>query len=155
MFELDYDQMIFLDAEWLAEGGVAEAYVEEILPRLSEYVSNPSEIQEVNTGETDGYDEKAIYSVTSDGDTYEIYGPELDDDEGQNWGRAAHALFTIVNKQLQDQNVKLYAVNGGNDLGGFFLTVDQYEGAMKAIQKKSDRPYIVTLEHPSYGQHFP
>ncbi len=155
MFELDYEQMIFLDAEWLAEGGVAEAYVEEILPRLIEYVDNPVEIHEVNTGETERYDEKAIYSVASEGDIYQIYGPELDDDEGQTWGRAAHALFAIVNRQLQDQDVKLYAVNGGNDLGGFFLTAEQYEGAKKVLQNKSNWPYVVNLEHPSYGQHFP
>ena len=43
-FALDYDKLIFLDAEALAEGGIREAYTS-ILPHLKEYVAEPAEVR--------------------------------------------------------------------------------------------------------------
>lgn len=147
MYELDYDEMYFLDAESLCEGGITEAY-EEIMPALMKLVKEPASIEEYKDCEN------TMYSVTSQSKIFEIYGPNLEDDEGQSWGRAAYALFSIVNMQLENQDIKLYAVNGGNDLGGFLLTSDQYEDSKKTNSEKSDWPYIFKLEHPSYGHIF-
>ena len=45
-FTIDYDLWIHLDAEDLAETGIAEAY-ERLLPELLKYVSHPPQVEEV------------------------------------------------------------------------------------------------------------
>ena len=100
-FALDYDKLIFLDAEELAEGGIREAYTS-ILP--------------------------------------------------QSLGRAAHALFKIINDQLTNSEYRLFAINGGNDLGGMFLTQSELEDARRSLPRPEDWPYLPTPEHPWYGQ---
>jgi len=70
----------------------------------------------------------------------------------QSWGRATHAFFQIVNDQLTDSKHRLYAINGGNDLGAMFLTQSECEAARRSLSRKEDRPYLPTLEHPWYGQ---
>lgn len=143
--ELNYDNLIHLDAEDLAEQGIKEAY-EEIKPNLKKYIEKPAEIVEKLDNNIPSY------SVVCDGNNYEIYGSALAEGEGQSWGRAAYALFSIVNEQLKDQKVKFYAINGGNDLGGMFLTEEEYNKAIQSLERKTDWPYIPTLEHPWYGQ---
>ena len=91
-FELDYDQMVFLDAEDLAEGGIGEAY-ESLLPKLRQYVAEPAGIEE------DLDDDAPRYAVRFGAREFVIYGPDLDEQQGQSWGRATHAFFTIVNAQ--------------------------------------------------------
>jgi hypothetical protein len=88
-FALDYDKLIFLDAEELAEGGIAEAYAA-VLPHLKQYVAEPAEVREVADPSA------PRYLVRCWGVDYPIYSPELPDEEGQSWGRAAHALFKIM-----------------------------------------------------------
>ncbi|XCN71795.1 MAG: hypothetical protein Q3M24_15965 [Candidatus Electrothrix aestuarii] len=85
---LDYDKMIVLDAERLAETGIKEVY-EEIKPTLQLYVSEPAEIIEIDGSEL------AKYSVLCAGITYAIYSPTLLDTEGESWGRATHALEPV------------------------------------------------------------
>ena len=143
--ELNYDNLIHLDAEDLAEQGIKEAY-EQIKIKLKIYIEKPAEIIEKLDNNIPSY------SVVSGGKNYEIYGSGLADGEGRSWGRAAYVLFNIVNEQLKDQKVKFYAINGGNDLGGMFLTEEEYNDAIKSLERKSDWPYIPTLEHPWYGQ---
>jgi len=145
MFKLDYNRMLRLDAEDLAEGGIRRAYqpVREI---LSQYLTEPAEIQEVVD------DDKPSYSVRCREQEYVIYSPALPDDEGQSWGRATHAFFRIVNDQLVRSEYRLYAINGGNDLGGMFLTQGECEAARKSLPRKEDWPYLPTSEHPWYGQ---
>jgi hypothetical protein len=59
-----------------------------------------------------------------------IYSPALgENDVGRVWARAAHALFKIVNDQLAKSQYRFYAINGGNDLGGMFLTQAECEVA--------------------------
>jgi hypothetical protein len=145
-FELDYDEMIFLDAEELAEGGIGQAY-ELLLPKLREYVSAPQRIEE----ELD--DDAPRYAIRCATKQFVIYDPKLEDADGQSWGRASHALFTIVNDQLANSEWRLFAINGGNDLGGMFLTSEQAQAAMKTLPNKTDWPYLPTDEHPWYGQH--
>ncbi|WP_455207431.1 hypothetical protein [Kaarinaea lacus] len=142
-YELNYDNLIHLDAENLAEQGIKEAY-EELKPNLKKYIEKPAEIIEKLDNNIPSY------SVVCNGKNYEIYGSALV--EGQSWGRAGYALFNIVNEQLKGQKVKFYAINGGNDLGGMILTEEEYNNAIKSLERKTDWPYIPTLEHPWYGQ---
>jgi hypothetical protein len=44
-FALDYEKLIFLDAEELAEGGIRAAYTS-VLPHLKQYVAEPAEVRE-------------------------------------------------------------------------------------------------------------
>ena len=76
----------------------------------------------------------------------------MDVSEGQNWGNATFSLFDIVNRHLQDTSVKIYAINGGYDLGGMFLMRESYDQADNSLENKSDWPYVPTSEHPWYGQ---
>lgn len=144
-YKLDYDQMVLLDAEDLAETGMKEAY-ESLLPELERYVADPVILEE-NVDSN-----MPRYSVSAAGTEYLIYSPELDDAEASSWGRATWAFFSIINEQLRTTSVRFYAINGGNDLGGMFLTEKQVEDAKKSLKRKSDWPYIPTNDHPWYGQ---
>ncbi len=89
-FTLNYDLWIHLDAEDLAETGIAEAY-ERLMPELRKYVPHPAQIEEVNNIDT------PTYSVRCGGKEYAIYGPGLGEEGGGSWGRATVAFFAIVN----------------------------------------------------------
>lgn len=145
-FELDYDKAIILDAENLAEEGIGEAY-NLLTPTLQEYGLQPAAIEEVADND------EGSYSVRCNGQEYPVYGPELEDSEGQSWGRGTCALFSIINSQLAEINsdYRFYAINGGNDLFGIFLTPDQAEASRKSLDRKSDWPYLPEANHPWYG----
>lgn len=144
-FTLDYDKMVFLDAETLAEAGIKNAY-QSIVKVLGQYVQEPADVQEI-------VDNDARRYIVSCGDTeYVIYSRTLPDEEGQSWGRATHTFFKIINDQLARSEYRFYAINGGNDLGGMFLTQDECEAARKSLPRKEDWPYLPTPEHPWYGQ---
>jgi hypothetical protein len=142
---LDYDRLIHLDAEELAEGGIKAAY-EALLPELKQYVQQPVHIEEQLDPDA------PRYSLLAAGTQYVVYAPDLDDKEGQSWGRATWAFFEIVNRQLTGSQYRFYAINGGNDLGGMFLTKAEVESAKKTLATKTDWPYLPTKEHPWYGQ---
>jgi len=144
-FELDYDQMVMLDAESLAETGIREAY-EELQPTLARFVPNPAPIEEVEDSE------QPAYAVRSQGVEYVVYRPGLSDSEGQAWGRATFAFFDIVNRQLAGSTHRFYAINGGNDLGGVFLTESKCDMARRSLPRRTDWPYIPTEEEPWFGQ---
>src|ERR1700735_828616 len=92
-FQLDYNKVLFLDAEDLAEAGIKDAYPP-MVPALGQDVSEPAEVE-------DGVDNDApSYVIKCAGQEYVIYSPALPEDEGQSWGRAAHAFFRIVNYQM-------------------------------------------------------
>ena len=141
----DPEDIVPLDAEDLAEYGIKSEY-EIIRPHLERYIVNPVEIVE-----TIG-DESSRYAVSAGGVTYEIGGPGLPYNEGQHWGRATVAFFEIINNQLEGTGVRFYAISGGNDLGGVFLTAEQYEAAKRNLEQRRDWPYIPVLSHPWYGQ---
>lgn len=143
---LDYHQLILLDAEAMAETGIKEAY-EKIRPLLKTYVTKPAEVTEIINNDLPSY------SVTSAGLTYDIYSPMSSNAENRSWGRATYALFAIVNNQLKSDPVKFYALNGGNELSGMFLTKVQAKLLRKGLERKTDWPYIPTLVHPWYGQY--
>jgi hypothetical protein len=144
-YKLNYDRMVLLDAEDLAETGLKEAY-ESLLPELARHVPNPIALEEHIDSDA------PRYSVAAGGAEYVVYAPELNDSEGRSWDRATWALFSIINKQLENTAVRFYAINGGNDLGGMFLTAQQVEDAKKSLKRRSDWPYIPKNEHPWYGQ---
>jgi len=140
--KLDYDRLIPLDAEDLAETGIAEAY-QALQPELRKYVPEPATVEE----STD--DDAPRYSVKCRGREFLIYGPN---DEKESWGRATFAFFTLVNDQMAHSEYRLYAINGGNDLGGMFLTEAQAQHARQALPRKEDWPYLPDDLPPFYGQ---
>jgi hypothetical protein len=143
---LDYEKMILLDAEDLAEQGFAEAY-NNLLPELTKYVGQPAVLEEVLDPDLPSY------KVRCNGEEYQIYpGNEPRTEEESSWGRATYFFFLIVNKQLSATSVRFYAVNGGNDLGGLFLTSEEAQSAQAALPRKSDWPYLPELSAPWYGQ---
>lgn len=145
-FLLDYDKMIILDAEELAELGIKDAY-EKMIPTLKKYIQNPAKIIEnINR-------DMPSYSVSCLGKTYQIYSPMSPGVEGESWGKATHAFFEIINSQLVGVNVRFYAINGGNELGGMFLNEQEISAAKRSLKRKSDWPYIPTLDHSWYGQY--
>jgi hypothetical protein len=144
-FRLDYAKMLVLDAEDLAEAGIKKAY-ESALPVLRQYVSQPAQVQDVIDNDVPSY------LVRCGGQEYVIYSPALPEDEGRLWARPAYVFFKIINDQLAKSEYRLYAINGGNDLGGMFLTQSEYEAARKSLPRKKDWPYLLTLEYPWYGE---
>ncbi len=145
-FTLDYEQRIHLDAEDLAETGIAEAY-ERLLPELRKYVPHPARVEEVIDNDP------PIYAVRCGGKLYAIYGPDLNEDGGGCWGRATVAFFAIVNEQLAHTMYRFCAINGGNDLGGMFMTMAQAHESRAMLPRPQDWPYFPKDEPPWYGQH--
>ncbi len=140
-FQLDYDQLILLDAEDLAEGGIRTAYLE-LVPALEGYVTSPAVVDETNDTSIGRY-------VVRCGDfEFVIYEPGM---EENSWGRATFAFFKIVNDQMMGSEYRFYAINGGNDLGGMFLKPADVEAARLALPRKNDWPYIPTPDPPEYG----
>lgn len=78
------------------------------------------------------------YTVPCRGQEYLIYSPAMPDEEDRNWGRATYAFFRIVNDQLTASQYRLYAIDGGNDLFGMFLTQTECEAARKSLPRKED-----------------
>ena len=144
-FTLNYDDAIPLDAEALAEGGIAEGY-ESLLPQLRRFVTDPATIEEQRD------DDAPSYTVRCGGRSFDIYAPDLDEGEGNSWGRATVALFSIVNEHLQHSTHRLYATNRGNDLMGMFLTAAEATAAQASFANRSDWPYVPKDEQPWYGQ---
>jgi hypothetical protein len=89
-------------------------------------------------------EDQGRYSVEAQGVRYEIYGPSIR--EADSWGNATFAIFDIVNRQLEHTDVKLFALNGGNDLFGIFMTPEDADLARRALPNKRDWPYIATPE---------
>ena len=139
---LDYAQSIPLDAEALAENGIAEAY-DALLPRLRRYAPSPTPLEESVDPET------PRYSVRCGGEEFLIYEPGRED---QAWGRATFTFFALVNAQLTQSKYRFYALNSGNDLDGIFLTEAQAKAARDGISTKRDWPYLPSDQAPWYGQ---
>ena len=144
-FTLNYDNMLFLDAEDLAEAGIKKAY-DSLARDLARYISPPAEVWEIVDNDAPSY-------VVRCGDQeYLIYSSEVSNDEGQSWGRAAYAFFKIVNDQLTKSEHRLYAINGGKELGAMFLTQSECETERRSLPGKGNWPYLPTLD-PWYGQY--
>jgi hypothetical protein len=132
---LDSTPPIPLDAENLAEMGMVAAYdvvAEEARKRYGVLFDDFSERTE---------DETASYFVTFQGCEHHI----------DSWEKAAMVLFDVVNRQIKHLPVRFYALNGGNDLHGIFLTPGAYDKAWADTDRVQDRPYLPDLD----GMHFP
>ncbi len=145
-FVLDYDRLIRLDAEALAETGIGKAY-RKLLPELRKYVPRPARVEESIDNDA------PRYSVKCGAREFVIQGPEQDDADYSSWGRATYVFFAIVNGQLAGTRYRFYAINGGNDLGGMFLTPAQARAARKALPERQDWPYLPTAETPCHGRY--
>ncbi len=127
-------QALFFDAEYLAEGGIGKAY-KDLLPELKKFVPVPEKVIENREG--------GGYSVTC-GKVSCIISTANDNE--YEWEKATVALFSIVNEQLKATNHRFFALQGGNDLMGVFLSLEDAEAAKTAIRKKDDRPYLAEEE---------
>jgi hypothetical protein len=142
---LDYEKMILLDAEDLAEQGISTAY-SKLLPELTKYAEQPATLQELLDPDVPSY------RILCSGEEYLIYSGDEPGTEEESWGRATYFFFLIVNKQLSQASVRFYAVNGGNDLDGIFLSPEQAQSIQAALPSKSDWPYLPELSAPWFGQ---
>lgn len=140
---MDYEKTINLDAEALAELGIKERY-EELRMHLHQYIDTTADIQEKIDSDTPSY------SIIYNNEAYIIFSP-LQHDRAHSWERATYTLFHIVNDQLKDHNVKFYALYGGNELQGIFLTNEEYQEIKRALKEKSERPYLPTNELVQYN----
>lgn len=140
---LDYDKMIVLDAEELAEGGVGQRYAEirTVLMRSGISLEPISEALDPARG---------TYAVTFGADRYPIYDGSGNGDEA--WGLATFALFDIVNRQLSKTQYRFYAISAGNELGGMLLTPEQALASRGALPERRDWPYLPTRDGPWFGQ---
>jgi hypothetical protein len=135
------DDVVLLDAEELAEGGILEAY-EQLHPQLRQYEAIEIDIAE----EID--DDGSAYTVFADGKRYDIHGEGATEDA---WVLATIAFFEIVNAALAQASHRFYALYGGNDLAGVFLTAQQYEAAWNSIAQPAHRPWIPLHRAPDFG----
>ena len=145
-FNLDYERWIHLDAETLAETGIGEAYGS-LAPELRKYVQEPARIQELVDNDA------PRYSVKCGERECAIYGPGCEEENSNSWGSATFAFFAFINDQLAGSEYKFYAINGGNDLGGMFLTRAQAQAAQKVLPNRRDWPYLPEDKPPWYGQY--
>src|SRR5262249_57288165 len=113
---------------------------------LRQYLEQPARLEEVMD------DDASRYSVRCGGKEYVVYAPDLNETEGQSWGRATHAFFAIVNDQLTASEYRFFAINGGNDLGGMFLTPAHARAAQETLPNRKDWPYLPPDEPPRDGE---
>ena len=137
----DDDDVVLLDAQDLAEGGILEAY-EQLHPQLRQHEASEIDVAE----EFD--EEAATYAVLADGKRYDIRG---NDAEGDPWVLATIAFFEIVNASLPHASHRFYALYGGKDLAGIFLTGEQFEMARQSTARHSDWPWTPVNRAPDYG----
>lgn len=142
---LDYENLILLDAEDLAEQGIAEAY-QRLLPDLTKYVAHPADVAEILD------EDVPSYKIRYGGQEYLIYSSQVPVTESESWGRATYFFFHIINQQLTGTGIQLYAIDSGNELGALFLTPEEAKEAQSALPYKTDWPYIPTLDDTWYGQ---
>jgi hypothetical protein len=143
-------RMFPADAESLAEGGIDE-FLREIEPFLGR--------QGVTINQLEEHIDENGYTVSLNEVEHVIYNvEELKRDRERLvsiWGLATARGFALVNKLLADSgsDERLYAVNGGNDLFGIFLSPELRAAVCEHPDATlSDRPYVPNEEHPWYGQ---
>jgi hypothetical protein len=146
--KINYGLALPLDGEALAEAGIQDAY-REIAPFLAELGVQARPLAE-------NIDISGDYSIDFDGHRYVISGPGAApagsrESQADAWGLATYALFDIVNRQLATSDVRLFALNGGNELAGIFMSTAQAEKARRALPRKTDWPYLPTPEPPWFG----
>lgn len=149
-FSINWDNLIELDAEDLAEHGIKQIYEEHVIPHLKNYVAIPIEIEELSPIDNSEYKVKAndkVYFIYDDDNSKPVY---------LSWRYATFALFDIVNQQLKNSNYRFYAFYNGNDLSGMFMTKDEYQQYCHELKVNKACiyyiPYIPTPEPDRFGQ---
>ena len=142
---LDYERLIHLDAESLAEQGMADAY-QRLLTELTTLVEHPADLTEFLDADIPSY------KIRCGGQEYLLYSADEPGTERESWGWATYFFFLVVNSQLTRTGVRFYAINAGNDLGGLFLSPEQATAVRSSLAQKTDWPYIPELQEPWYGQ---
>ena len=137
---IDYEQIVHLDAEDLAEGGMVEAY-ERITAAIADERIEWAPMTQSGEGTPD-------YSIHLLGETHRVYGSSPGTDD---WAISSAVLFDAVNRQLVNLDFKVYALNGGNDLHAVALTKRQFEEAVQYHERRHDRPYLPNQEPPHFG----
>jgi hypothetical protein len=140
---IDYDRMIALDAEDLAETGIAEAY-ERVGIEAKRLGVALAPIKE-----QDDPDEPS-YSVQFGAKTYKVYDKHTD--VVTSWENATWIFFEIVNAQMTNGPYRFYALMGGNDLHGIFMTDAEMAKVRGSSLKMRDWPYLPTANPPLYGR---
>lgn len=147
-YSINWDKLIHLDAEDLAERGIKDIYEREVIPYLINYVANPIKIEELSSIDNSQYQVKANNKV------YLIYDDNIE--QYLSWGYATFALFDIVNQQLKNSDFKFYAFENGNELSGMFMSNAEYQRYYNQLkmnkEKLTEIPYIPTLEPGWFGQ---
>jgi hypothetical protein len=103
---LDYETLVFLDSESLAEKGIGKAYAD-LGKHLRSRGVEPAPVEEVI--DASGSD----YRVRFRGTEFVIHSPSVAGSEENSWGLATHAFFSIVNQQLPEKGPRFYAINSG------------------------------------------
>lgn len=137
----DEDDVVLLDAEDLADGGILQAF-EQLHPQLRQYDAADIDVAEEYDGEA------GTYTVLAGGKSYVIRGPHA---RGDIWVLATIAFFDIVNAGLAQASHKFYALYGGNDLAGVFLSDEQFHAARSSIERHSHWPWMPVDRAPDYG----
>ncbi len=143
--QLDYEKAHPLDAENLAELGIAEAY-QSLLPALRAFVAEPAAVEEIVD------EDLPSYAIRCSGAEHLVFSAVEPGTERESWGRATYVFFRIVNEQLAGTPVRFYALNGGNDLCGMFLTPEEALESRNQLPRASDWPYLPEVGGPDYGQ---
>jgi hypothetical protein len=145
-------RLFHADAEDLTEGGVGD-FLRQIEPFLK--------AQGISLNHVEDDVSEQGYCVKVNGrryklyDTDELHKREREKQLGLLWGLSGARAFAIVNGLLEEagSEERLYAVNGGNDLFGFFLTAALREAICRYPGvKPANRPYLHTDEYPWFGQ---
>jgi len=139
------------DGEDLAENGVVG-----FLKSLSFFLEH----QKVVIRSLQGEDVPDEYCVRVNDAVHVIY-TRAEDEEAESkklgliWGLTTARTFAIVNKLLAGANSseRLYAIYGGNDLAGVFLTQHLFDFiSTHPSVPDSEKPYLPTEDYPWHGQ---
>ncbi len=144
---IDYETVIHLDAEFLAETGMAQAY-EGLQKQSGDLGVRWAPMREMWDGQEKGYDGGENYRVEVNGKVYPVFGSRPNDDY---WAMATATFFDVVNSQLSERPFKFYALYAGNDLHAVRLTPEQFERAKLYHKQPWNRPYIPNYTPPNYG----
>lgn len=134
------DRFVPLDAETLAEDGVADT-----LTLLSPYLDmRDAAPVTMETIASDGVD----YRVSVNGRAYDVYTPA--DPADASWGLATETFARIVNDLLPDAGQdRFFVVYGGNDLFGVFLPPEILP--FFDSLPPHERPYTPSRAAPDFG----
>jgi hypothetical protein len=142
---LNYDDLISLDAETLAEEGIAGAY-QRLLPELKNISAIPLRFMSILILKS----QNTKCRVMGRSSLYILQKSLV---LKRKVGQEQHILFVIVNAQLCDSEITFFAIDADNNLSGMFLAEQEAMAARNIIKSEADWPYIPTLDAPFYGQY--